>query len=94
MDAESSHKHDARLYVGAWISLLILTVLSFTAHLLPLGSFATFVSLLIAAIKASIVFAIFMHLTRETSSVRMVATLNVAFVVLLSVGIALDVASH
>jgi len=82
------------VYLGAWIALLVLTLLSFGAHFLALGPFATAVSLAFACVKASIVFCVFMHLTHEPVSIRLVAVANVAFVVLLSAGIALDVASH
>jgi len=84
-------RHDGRLYALAWVALLALTLLSFGAHYLELGPFATAVSLAFAAVKASIVFGVFMHITREPNSVRVVAALNIACVVLISVGLALDV---
>lgn len=83
-----------RAYVMAWLALLVLTLLSFGAHYLELGAFATAVSLLIAAVKAGVVGLVFMHLKTESVSVRTVAALNLAWVALISVGIALDVAAH
>jgi cytochrome c oxidase subunit 4 len=81
-------------YVLAWLSLLLLTAASFGIHYVDLGPFATAASLAIAALKAAIVFLVFMHLTREPSTIRFVAVLNVAWVALISLGIALDVASQ
>jgi hypothetical protein len=46
----------------------------------------------VALIKASIVFVVFMHLDREPFPIRFVAALNVAWVLLLCLGIAADVA--
>ena len=83
-----------RAYVLAWLALLGLTLLSFGAHFLELGALATAVSLAIAGLKAALVVLVFMHLRRESVSVRTVAALNVAWVALLSAGIALDVAAH
>jgi cytochrome c oxidase subunit 4 len=90
----ANSRDDGRLYVVAWLALLALTLLSFGAHYLELGVFATAVSLAFAAVKASIVFGVFMHITREANSVRVVAALNIACVVLISVGLALDVLGH
>lgn len=93
MASLGSGSRDARMYVIAWVALLGLTALSFGAHYLDLGAFATPVSLAFAAVKATIVFAVFMHLARESTSIRMIAVLNVAWVVLICAGIALDVAA-
>jgi len=83
-----------RAYVLAWLGLLVLTLVSFGAHYLELGAFATAVSLIIAAVKAGVVALVFMHLKTESVSVRTVAALNLAWVALISIGIALDVAAH
>lgn len=86
--------HSGRPYVLSWLALLVLTAVSFGAHYLDLGAFATAVSLIIAAVKAGVVALVFMHLKTESVSVRTVAALNLAWVALISVGIALDVAAH
>jgi caa(3)-type oxidase subunit IV len=83
-----------RPYLLAWLALLGLTLLSFAAHFLELGAWATAVSLGFAGLKALVVVLVFMHLRRESVSVRTVAALNIAWVILLSAGIALDVAAH
>ena len=90
----SAHSESGRPYVLAWLALLTLTLLSFGAHYLELGDFATPVSLAFAGLKAGVVALVFMHLRSESVSVRTVAALNLAWVALISVGIALDVAAH
>ena len=80
-----------RPYVHAWLALLALTALSFGADHLPLGSFSTVVALGIAGVKAGVVLIVFMHLNREPFPIRIVAVLNVAWVLLLCLGIAADV---
>jgi cytochrome c oxidase subunit 4 len=80
-----------RRYVLAWLALIGLTVLSFAVDRLHLGSLSTAIALGVALIKASIVFVVFMHLDREPFAVRFVAALNVAWVLLLCLGIAADV---
>jgi caa(3)-type oxidase subunit IV len=65
--------------------------LSFAVDRLHLGSLSTAIALAVALVKASIVFAVFMHLDREPFAIRFVAALNVAWVLLLCLGIAADV---
>jgi cytochrome c oxidase subunit 4 len=79
-------------YVVAWIALLVLTGLSYGADQLHLGSLTTAIALGVALVKASIVFIVFMHLDREPFPIRFVAGLNVAWVLMLCLGIAADVA--
>ena len=81
-------------YLFAWVALVAFTLLSFAGHYLPLGRLSTAVALAIAAVKAGIVLVVFMHLMREPVSVRTVAALNIAWVVLISAGIAVDVATQ
>ena len=75
----------------AWLALLALTALSFGVDRLHLGSVSTAIALAVALVKASIVFVVFMHLDREPFAIRFVAALNLAWVVLLCLGIAADV---
>jgi heme/copper-type cytochrome/quinol oxidase subunit 1 len=51
----NEHAESGRAYVLAWLALLVLTLVSFGAHFLELGAFATAVSLIIAGIKAGVV---------------------------------------
>jgi cytochrome c oxidase subunit 4 len=88
---DPSHGASGRRYIYAWLALLVLTVLSFGADRLHLGSLSTGIALGVALIKASIVFVVFMHLDREPFPIRFVAGLNVAWVLLLCLGVAADV---
>lgn len=84
-------RDEARSYVYAWLALLIFTAVSFGLDHLHLGSVGTALALAIAALKASIVLMIFMHLRREPFPIRFVAFLNLAWILLLCIGIAFDV---
>jgi caa(3)-type oxidase subunit IV len=81
-------------YVLAWLGLLILTMASYGIDRLALGPWGFAASLLIAALKATIVVMVFMHLTKEPFVIRFVAVLNVLYVLLICVGIAADVAAR
>lgn len=83
-----------RSYVLAWLALLALTVASFGATHLPLGSLAPAVALAIASVKAAIVLLVFMHLIEATTPVRVVILTALVFIVLLCTGIAADVATR
>lgn len=95
-DAQEPPEHAAsgRRYVGAWLALLALTGLSFGVDRLHLGSVSTAIALGVAVLKASVVFVVFMHLDREPFPIRFVAALNVAWVLLLCLGISADVAAN
>jgi cytochrome c oxidase subunit 4 len=86
-----SEPRSIRRYVLAWLALVGLTVLSFAVDRLHLGSLSTAIALGVALVKASVVFVVFMHLDREPFAIRFVAALNVAWVLLLCLGIAADV---
>jgi caa(3)-type oxidase subunit IV len=88
---EASAGASGRRYVYAWLVLLALTATSFGIDRLHLGSVSTAIALGVALIKASIVFVVFMHLDREPFPIRFVAALNIAWVLLLCLGIAADV---
>jgi caa(3)-type oxidase subunit IV len=91
LDAPHGAPRGIRRYVVAWLALVGLTALSFGLDRLHLGSLSTAIALGVALVKASIVFVVFMHLDREPFAVRFVAALNVAWVLLLCLGIAADV---
>jgi cytochrome c oxidase subunit 4 len=54
------------VYFLAWFTLLVLTAITVTAAGMSFGSFSVFVALTIAAIKATVVLLIFMHLKYES----------------------------
>jgi len=69
MKDENDTKHEPMgygVYVLAWLTLLLLTSITTTAAGLNFGHFSVFVALVIAAIKATIVVYLFMHLKYES----------------------------
>jgi cytochrome c oxidase subunit 4 len=87
------HTASGKRYIYAWGALLVLTALSFGADQLHLGALSTSIALGVALLKALIVLVVFMHLDREPFPIRFVAALNLAWVALLCLGVAADVAA-
>jgi caa(3)-type oxidase subunit IV len=80
-------------YILALVGLLALTAVSFGLHEVALGGTAgAVIALVIAAAKVSIVGVVFMELRESLAATRMIAIVTVAFVALLCLGIAGDVA--
>lgn len=80
-----------RPYLLAWASLVALTAGSFLFTHLGLGNLGLLIALSIAAVKASIVMIVFMHLDREPFPARFIAFINVLWVILICAGIFADV---
>ena len=79
--------------VLALVGLLALTGLSFGMHFAPLGgTLGALVALGIAGVKVCIVAFVFMELRESLPATRVVAVTSVAFVILLCLGIAGDIA--
>lgn len=57
----SEHIIPARTYVGIWIALMCLTVITASVAFVDLGPLNTVVALVIATFKALLVVLIFMH---------------------------------
>lgn len=72
-----------RPYLLTWIALLALLGLTTASALLPLGGFNLVVNLGIAAIKAALVAAVFMHVARGGTMVRVVALAGLVWLSLL-----------
>jgi len=62
--AEEKHEHivPVKIYVGVFLTLLALTLITTLVSLLDLGPFNTPVALFIAGLKMSLVVLFFMHL--------------------------------
>ncbi|HVY25706.1 MAG TPA: cytochrome C oxidase subunit IV family protein [Polyangiaceae bacterium] len=84
----------ASSYLWAWLTLVLLTGISFGASRLHLGRWAALVALAIACVKGGVVLTVFMHLYRAPFVLRFVAILNIAWVALLCAGVAADVAAR
>jgi cytochrome c oxidase subunit 4 len=67
----------------AWIALLFLTAASFALSYVHLGALNIPIAILIAGIKGTLVFLIFMELAVEKFSVKITIVVSLLFVVLL-----------
>jgi cytochrome c oxidase subunit 4 len=85
----SEHIAPRKLYYFVFISLLVLTLLTWRIAYIDLGRWNTVVALIIAVCKASLVATFFMHLRWSASMVRMVlfaAVFWLAIMITLTVG--------
>ena len=83
----------AGTYVLVWIALIVLATASlFVSNVIPGGSLA--ISLAIAAVKAALVAAFFMHLAHGRPVHRMAFAAAVAFFLLLILGVIADVGTR
>jgi len=81
-------------YVAVWISLLALTVTTYLAAKVELGSWNLVIALAIAAAKASLVVLFFMHLWDARGMNRLVFVVALFFVMLLIAGVVGDMATR
>lgn len=85
----SEHIAPLKLYFIVFLSLLILTLLTWRIAYIDLGQWNTVVALIIAVLKASLVGVFFMHLRWSASMVRLVllaAIFWLAIMITLTVG--------
>ncbi len=80
--------------IAVWIALVVLATASLLASRVISGSAGLAVSLAIAAIKAGLVAAFFMHLARGRAVHRMAFAAAIAFFLLLVLGILADVGTR
>lgn len=81
-------------YIVVWIVLVVLATASFAASRVVTGSAGLAISLVIAAVKAALVAAFFMHLARGRAVHRMVFAAAIAFFLLLVLGVVADVGTR
>ncbi len=90
---EEREESSGAQYWFALLALLVLTVTSLGLHFANWGGgLGTFVALLIAAIKVTIVAVVFMELRESLPATRLIAVITILFVALLCLGIVGDVA--
>jgi cytochrome c oxidase subunit 4 len=77
-----------------WLTLLALTLVSFGVSYVHLGTLNIPVALAIAAVKATLVIAIFMELAVEKFSVKVTLVVSFVFIALLIGLMAADVATR
>jgi cytochrome c oxidase subunit IV len=85
----SEHIAPLKLYFYVFISLLILTLLTWQIAYIDLGQWNTIVALIIAVCKACLVGVFFMHLKWSASMIRMVifaAIFWLAIMITLTIG--------
>ncbi len=75
----SEHVVSTKSYVGVWIALLILTVLTAGVSFIDLGPLNTVVALCIATFKALLVVLIFMHVKYTSEKMTKVVILSAVF---------------
>ncbi|MGH9552489.1 MAG: cytochrome C oxidase subunit IV family protein, partial [Terriglobales bacterium] len=77
--AMSEHIIPAKLYVGIWIALMILTVVTAGVSFVDLGPFNTVVALVIATCKALLVVLFFMHVKYTSEKMTKVVLVSAIF---------------
>jgi cytochrome c oxidase subunit 4 len=83
----------ARTYVLVWFVLIVLATASlFVSNVIPGGSLA--ISIAIAAVKAALVAAFFMHLAHGRPVHRMAFVAALAFFLLLMLGVIADIGTR
>lgn len=75
----SEHVIPSKTYVGIWITLMVLTVVTATVATIDLGPFNTVVALLIATVKASLVVLFFMHVKYTSERMTKAVLLSAIF---------------
>ena len=80
----------SKVYVGIWVTLMCLTVLTATIAFVDLGPFNTVVALVIATFKALLVVLFFMHVkyTHETQVKMVVVAAVFWFLILVTLSLA------
>jgi cytochrome c oxidase subunit 4 len=84
----------ARTYIIVWIVLIVLATASLLASSMISGSAGLALSLAIAAIKAALVAAFFMHLAHGRPVHRIAFAAAIAFFLLLVLGVIADVGTR
>jgi cytochrome c oxidase subunit 4 len=75
----SAHILSRKLYVGIWITLLCLTVITAGVSFIDLGPLNTVVALVIATFKALLVVLFFMHVKYASEKVAKIVVVAAVF---------------
>jgi cytochrome c oxidase subunit 4 len=81
-------------YFAVWIVLIVLATVTLFASRAVTGGWGLVVAFAIAAAKAALVVAFFMHLAGGRPIYRIVFTIAMAFLVLLVIGVLADVGTR
>jgi cytochrome c oxidase subunit 4 len=93
-DFPEPHAPSALAYVAVWAALVVLATVTLFASRAVGGGWGLVVAFAIAAAKAGLVVAFFMHLAGDRPIHRIVAAIAVTFLVLLVLGILADVGTR
>ncbi len=80
-----------RTYIFIWLSLLVLTVVTWLVSYVNLGLMNVVVAMFIASLKASLVALFFMHLRHENRLVWAFALFPLGFLMLIIGGTLVDI---
>lgn len=80
-----------RTYLFVWLTLLVLTVVTWLVSFVPLGLMNVAVAMIIASVKAMLVALFFMHLRYENKLVWAFALIPLGFLSLIIFGTLVDV---
>lgn len=83
--------HPNRAYIMVWLTLLILTVVTWLVSYVNLGMMNVVLAMLIASLKASLVALFFMHLRHENRLVLAFALFPLGFLLLIIGGTLVDI---
>lgn len=86
MQEPHEHDHpDVKTYLGVFIALLVLLVVTVLAAEIELGRWGFLVAVVIASIKAALIMAIFMHVRYSTLLTRLFSASAFFFLAILFV---------
>ncbi|HET7503352.1 MAG TPA: cytochrome C oxidase subunit IV family protein [Kofleriaceae bacterium] len=91
---EPAHAPGALGYAGVWLALIVLATVTLVLSRAVTGGWGLVIAFAIAAVKAGLVVAFFMHLAGGRPIHRIVFAIAIAFLVLLVLGILADVATR
>lgn len=80
-----------RVYIATWAVLVTLTATTIAVYSLSLGTAGAVASIVIATIKAGLVFCIFMELRRESRFIQLILIVPVALMAVIIIFTLLDV---
>lgn len=84
---EHSSKSPLKMYFGIWITLLILTFVTYEVSTVELGQFNAVVALVIASIKATLVALFFMHVWHAGEKLTKLVIASAVFFLMLLLGL-------
>jgi cytochrome c oxidase subunit IV len=94
LDPRDDRAPGAFAYALVWVLLIVLATLSLLASQVMTGGIALAIALAIAAIKALLVVAVFMHLAFGRPILRVVFAVAISFVLLLVFGVLADIGTR